>query len=77
MKKPSQSGCPTGETLQKPGVKNLDDFIKCLPNVTTAGAGPGQSNIYMRGLSVGPGTINHAGAVGDLSGIAWFRVRSS
>jgi outer membrane receptor protein involved in Fe transport len=40
--------------------------------IASAGAGPGQSNIYMRGLSVGPGTINHAGAVGDFPNVAVY-----
>ncbi len=44
----------TGETLQQLNVTNFDDVVKYLPNVTIGGYGPGQSNIYMRGLSVGP-----------------------
>ena len=41
----------TGQTLRQLNVQTLDDFVKYLPNVTVAANGPGQSEIYMRGLS--------------------------
>src|SRR5271170_7072200 len=41
----------TAETLTQLNVATFDDFIKYLPNVTAANNGPGQENIYMRGLS--------------------------
>jgi outer membrane receptor protein involved in Fe transport len=62
----------TAETLQQLSIENFDDVVKYLPNVTTAGAGPGQSNIYMRGLSIGPGTIQGSGAVGDFPNVAVY-----
>jgi outer membrane receptor protein involved in Fe transport len=43
----------TAETLQQLSVTTLDDYIKYLPNVTQASWGPGQSLIFMRGLSAG------------------------
>jgi iron complex outermembrane recepter protein len=43
----------TGTTLQQMNVSTFDDLIKYLPNVTFAANGPGQGNIYMRGLSTG------------------------
>ncbi len=43
----------TGDTLKQLNVSTIDEFVKFLPSVTTANLGPGQSNIYMRGLSVG------------------------
>lgn len=43
----------TGNTLQQLNVVSFDDLIKYLPNVTFAANGPGQGNIYMRGLSTG------------------------
>src|SRR5260370_5900611 len=55
----------TSETLQQLNIENFDDVVKYLPNVTVAGTGPGQSNIYMRGLSIGPATLQGGGAVGD------------
>src|SRR5450631_4759076 len=43
----------TGESLGQLSVTTFDDVIKLLPNVTFSSNGPGQGNIYMRGLSVG------------------------
>ena len=43
----------TGNTLQQLNVTSFEDLIKYLPNVTFAANGPGQGNIYMRGLSTG------------------------
>src|ERR1700729_2000847 len=43
----------TAETLSQLNVATFDDFVKYLPNVTAASNGPGQGNIYMRGLSTG------------------------
>jgi len=43
----------TGETLTQLNVTTFDDFVKFVPNVSTAGSGPGQNSIFMRGLSVG------------------------
>jgi outer membrane receptor protein involved in Fe transport len=41
----------TGNTLAELNVQTLEDFVKYLPNVSTAGVGPGQNEVYMRGLS--------------------------
>jgi iron complex outermembrane recepter protein len=43
----------TAQTLQELNVSTLDDYIKYLPNVTTANNGPGQNEVFMRGLSAG------------------------
>src|SRR5580765_25757 len=43
----------TAESLQQLNVSTLDDYVKYLPNVTTANNGPGQNEIFMRGLSAG------------------------
>src|ERR1700704_2418736 len=43
----------TAQTLQQLNVSTLDDYVKYLPNVTTANNGPGQNEIFMRGLSAG------------------------
>ena len=40
----------TGETLAKLNATTFDDFVKYLPGVTAHGVGPGQNNIYVRGL---------------------------
>src|SRR5580692_4607120 len=43
----------TGEQLKQLNVQTFDDFLKYTPNVTYSGNGPGQGNIFMRGLSSG------------------------
>ena len=43
----------TAETLQQLNISTFDDYIKYLPNVTTANNGPGQNEVFMRGLSAG------------------------
>ena len=43
----------TGATLARLNATTLDDFLSYLPGVTAHGVGPGQNNIYMRGLGTG------------------------
>jgi len=42
-----------GDALTKLSITTFDDVIKMLPNVTFGTNGPGQGNIFMRGLSAG------------------------
>jgi iron complex outermembrane recepter protein len=62
----------TGETLRQLSIDNFDDAVKYLPNVWAAGTGPGQTNIYMRGLSVGPTIIQGNGSIGDFPNVAVY-----
>src|SRR5271163_4647710 len=43
----------TAQVLQQLNISTFDDYIKYLPNVTTANNGPGQNEVFMRGLSAG------------------------
>jgi len=43
----------TGDQLRQLNVSTFDDVLRYLPNVTFSPNGPGQGNIYMRGLSAG------------------------
>ena len=43
----------TAQTLQQLNIATFDDYIKFLPNVTSASNGPGQNEVFMRGLSAG------------------------
>jgi iron complex outermembrane receptor protein len=43
----------TSETLKQLNVSTFEDYVKFLPNVTTANNGPGQNEVFMRGLSAG------------------------
>jgi len=62
----------TSETLSQLNVTTFDDFAKYLPNVTTANLGPGQGNIYMRGLSVGTLGTQGSGSVGNFPNVAVY-----
>ena len=44
----------TGDQLKQLGVTSFEDAVKYLPNVSFGANGPGQGEIYMRGLSAGP-----------------------
>ncbi len=62
----------TGHTLQNLHVQTLSDYLKYVPNVTMAAAGPGEANLYMRGLSLGAGGPQAAGAVGQFPNVALY-----
>ncbi len=62
----------TGETLKQLNISNFDDFVKYVPNVTTANLGPGQSSIFMRGLSVGVTGQQGTGTTGPIPNVAVY-----
>ena len=41
----------TGDSLEKLGVSNFDEYVEFLPNVIFQGTGPGQNEIYIRGAA--------------------------
>jgi len=41
----------TGDSLEKLGVANFDEYVEFLPNVIFQGTGPGQNEIYIRGAA--------------------------
>jgi iron complex outermembrane recepter protein len=43
----------TGDDLQQLNLQTTEDILRYTPNVTFASNGPGQGNIFMRGLSAG------------------------
>jgi iron complex outermembrane recepter protein len=62
----------TANTLAELNVQTLDDFVKYLPNVSTAGAGPGQGEVYMRGLSSTHEGNQVSGASGTFPNVAVY-----
>src|ERR1700722_20382247 len=62
----------TAENIKQLNVTTFDDFVKYLPNVTVAGGGPGQGNIFMRGLSTGGQAIQGSGAIGSFPNVAVY-----
>jgi outer membrane receptor protein involved in Fe transport len=62
----------SGATLKKLNIENFDDLLAQLPNVTAAGEGPGQENIYVRGLSLGSGGSQESGVIGSFPNVAVY-----
>ena len=67
----------TGKTLQQLNVQTFSQFVKYLPNVSTASAGPGNGIIFMRGLSDGVVGAQGQGTVGTFPKVAVYLDDSS
>jgi outer membrane receptor protein involved in Fe transport len=61
-----------GEELTQLNVTTFDDALKLLPNVTFSENGPGQGNIYMRGLSVGFAGSQSSATIDPFPNVATF-----
>jgi outer membrane receptor protein involved in Fe transport len=62
----------TGATLAKLNATTFDDFAKYLPGVTAHGVGPGQNNIYVRGLGTAASGIQGSGFGGSFPNVAVY-----
>jgi outer membrane receptor protein involved in Fe transport len=62
----------TSQTLQQLNIATLDDYIKYLPNVTSASNGPGQNELFMRGLSAGSQPSQGSGSTGLWPNVAIY-----
>jgi iron complex outermembrane recepter protein len=62
----------TGDQLAQLNVTTFDDVLKYLPNVTFGSNGPGQGNIYMRGLSAGFAGNQSSAAVAPFPNVASY-----
>ena len=62
----------TEGTLTQLNITSFDDYIKFLPNVSSASNGPGQSEIYMRGLSAGAQQYQGSGSTGYFPNVAVY-----
>ena len=62
----------TEDTLKEINVSNFDEYIEYLPNVTNGGRGPGQSTIYIRGMSVDPVNVFLSSAQGSTPNVALY-----
>ena len=62
----------TAQSLQQLNVSTLDDYIKYLPNVTSANNGPGQNEVFMRGLSAGSQPSQGSGSTGLWPNVAIY-----
>ncbi len=62
----------TGEQLKQLNVSTLDDVLKYLPNVTFGGNGPGQGNIFLRGLSAGSAGNQSSATIAPFPNVAVY-----
>jgi iron complex outermembrane recepter protein len=62
----------TGQTLQQLNIQTFDDYLKYLPNVTSASNGPGQNEVFMRGLSAGSQASQGSGSTGVWPNVAIY-----
>jgi outer membrane receptor protein involved in Fe transport len=62
----------TGATLDKQNITTLDEVLKLLPNVTYGNNGPGQGNIFMRGLSAGFAGNQSSATAGNFPNVAIY-----
>jgi outer membrane receptor protein involved in Fe transport len=62
----------TSETLSQLNVATMDQFVRYLPNVTAPSSGPGQSQIFMRGLSVGSDGTQSGGSISGFPNVAIY-----
>src|SRR5579863_1150975 len=69
---PIQIQALTAETLGQLNVVDFDQMIKYLPNVSQSTNGPGQGDIFMRGLSTGGGGNQGSGSTGAFPAVAIY-----
>jgi outer membrane receptor protein involved in Fe transport len=63
----------TSATLSQLNVQTFDDYVKYVPSVTFKSNGPGQSIIYMRGLSSGASAGSQStGTIGGFPNVAIY-----
>src|ERR1700735_3473255 len=62
----------TSETLAQLNITTFDDLIKYLPNVSAPTAGPGQAQIFMRGLSAGDNGTQSGGSITGFPNVAIY-----
>src|SRR5260221_3928853 len=61
-----------GQSLQQLTISTQEDYIKFLPAVTSAANGPGQNEVFMRGLSAGSQASQGSGSTGLWPNVAIY-----
>ena len=62
----------TGQALEQLSIQTFDDYIHYLPNVTSANNGPGQNEVFMRGLSAGSQASQGSSSTGLFPNVAIY-----
>ncbi len=61
-----------GEALKEQNISNFDDFARYVPNITLGGRGPGQADVFIRGMAIQPITVMLSGAQGTMPNVALY-----
>ena len=59
-------------TMDDVAIGNFDDYVRHLPNVSSASVGPGRATVYIRGMAVQPITVLLSGAQGTSPNVALY-----
>ena len=62
----------TGDSMRAQGAMTFDDYVNFMPNVTEAGNGPGNKEIYIRGSATEQSSVTVALAQGSAPGVALY-----
>ena len=62
----------SGDAMRSQNILTFDDYVEFLPNVVSAGIGPGQREIYIRGSASEQSSITVAPAQGSAPGVALY-----
>ncbi|WDE08236.1 TonB-dependent receptor [Thalassomonas viridans] len=58
--------------LKEQNIGNFDDFVNYMPNVTLGGRGPGQADIFIRGMAIQPIVFRLSAAQGVMPNVALY-----
>ena len=61
-----------GDSLKEMNVQTFDEYVQYLPNVVSAGIGPGAREIYIRGSASEQGSVTVSSAQGSAPGVALY-----
>lgn len=61
-----------GKGLKAQNIQNFSDYVAHLPGVSSAGAGPGQNDIYIRGIASNKIGVQLSGAQGTVPNVALY-----
>ncbi len=62
----------TMQEIKDQNIGNFDDFVRYMPNVSVGGRGPGQNDVFIRGMAIQPITTMLSGAQGTMPNVALY-----
>src|SRR5215469_2594277 len=62
----------TGQTLQQLHISSFEDYVRMLPNLTSADNGPGQNEIFIRGVGAGSQATQFSGYTAPWPNVAVY-----